>query len=200
MRKIASRKDKEKKQRLNQFIIGGVLIFIMFFSVLGYSLQGDEDNSQTEVNKVNYNGFEFVSQNGFWVLELGNFQFVFQNNPEQTELNESVNISSEINPLNYYSGKPLYIFSENDDTKLEIYRNLYPDFNSIVQRMQDACPEDEECTEDVPVKTCEDNFIIIRESEDNKIIQKDNCIFIEGKNENLVKITDEYLFKVLGIK
>ena len=111
MKRITSKKDREKRQKLNQFIIGGVLIFIMFASVFGIIVNsfGEEDS---ELKKINYNGFEFVNQNDFWILELEGFQFIFKNNPKQIELNESVNISPGINFLNSYSGKPLYVFSE----------------------------------------------------------------------------------------
>ena len=197
MKKMTLKKDKEKKQKLNQFIIGGVLIFVMFGSVFGIIVNsfGDEKN---EVKKVNYNGFEFVNQNNFWFLELENFQFVFKNNPKQIELNESVNISSEINPLNSYLEKPLYVSSENNDAKWEIYRNLDPRANQIVQRIQDACLED--CEGNLPVKTCENNFMIIKENNNSRIIQEDNCVFIEGKKENLIKLVDKYLFKMLGVE
>jgi hypothetical protein len=197
MKRIASKKDLEKKQKRNQFIIGGVLIFVMFGSVFG--IIANSFGESEEIKKINYNGFEFVNQNGFWILELENFLFVFENNPKQIEFNESVNISPEINLANSYSGMPLYVFSENNNAKMEIYRNLDPRANNIVQRMQDACFE-EECGEDLPIKTCEDNFIIIRENNNSRIIQEDNCVFIEGKKEDLVKLTDKYLFKMLGVE
>jgi len=197
MRKIASKQDKEKRARRNQFIVGGVLIFIMFGSVFGIIVNSFGEKEGV-IEGVTYNGFEFVNQNGFWISTIGNFQFVFSNNPEEMEFNESVNISSDINPLNYYSGKPLYVSSEDGDAKWEIYRNLHPDSNQIVQRMQDACFE--ECGEDLPIKTCEDNFIIIKESNESRVIQKNNCVFIDGKRENLIKLVDKYLFKVLGIE
>ena len=67
--------------------------------------------------------------------------------------------------------------------------------------MQKACPEYVNCTdEDLPTKTCEDNFIIIKEGNYSNIIQDENCVFIEGKQEDLVQIVDEFLFKILGIK
>ncbi|MBU2053103.1 MAG: hypothetical protein KJ721_02575 [Nanoarchaeota archaeon] len=197
MRKIASKQDKEKRARRNQFIVGGVLIFIMFGSVFGIIVNSFGDK-ESVVKDVTYNGFEFVNQNGFWISTIGSFQFVFSNNPEEIEFNESVNTSSDIKPINSYSGKPLYIYSENDNAKWEIYRNLHPDSNQIVQRMQDACLE--ECGDDLPIKTCEDNFIIIRESNNSRIIQENNCVFIDGKKENLIKLVDKYLFKVLGIE
>ena len=190
MRKIISKHTENKRKKRNALIIGMILIFIMFFSVIGYSFRGREDNG---VKKIDYNGFEFTKQNDFWFTEIGNFQFVFKYNPNEIE-----RIDSKLKYLENYYEKPLYISSENKDAELEIYRNLDPRFNQIVQRIQPACLDGENCTGDLPVKTCEDNFIIIKESNVSRIIQEENCVFIEGKQENLIKLADEFLFKLLG--
>ena len=65
--------------------------------------------------------------------------------------------------------------------------------------MQGACPENVTCAEDIPTKTCEERFIIIQESNETNIIQNESCVFITGKKEDLVKITDEFLYKAIGL-
>lgn len=160
----------------------------MFFSVLGYGFMGNSRKSNTNVE---YNGFEFAEQNGFWNLNLGNLNFVFRYNPKETE-----NISSQVNYLNSYSEKPLYIYSENNEASSEVYINL----NQMAQRIQSACLDGYECSENVPIKTCEDNFIIISESNETNIIQENNCVFILGPYENLTMMSDVFLFKVLGVE
>lgn len=190
MRKIVSKDTEEKRKKRNGWIIGIILIAVMLFSVLGYSFGGGEKNSST---KITYNGFEFLKQNDFWVLEKDNSYFIFIYNPEQID-----KISSKLNSLENYKNKPLYIFSEDSEAELEIYRNLFYQ-NQIVQRFQKACPEGEKCGENIPAKTCDDNFIIIKESEKSEIIQENNCVFILGETGNLTKSSDEFLFKILGI-
>lgn len=194
MRKIISKHEEARKKKRNQLIVGGVLIFIMLFSVLGYSFRRGEGSS---IKKINYNGFEFTEQDNFWILNIEEFNFVFKNNPQQVE-----KIKGELKYLTNYYEKPLYIYSEDNNAKLEIYRNLLYQ-NQIVQRIQPACLETdnklEEC-ENLPVKNCENNFIVIKESNESKIIQNESCVFIQGKEENLTEITDEFLFKILGIE
>ena len=192
MRKITSKYKEGKKKKLNGMIIGIILISIMFLGIFGYALQGN-DNDEEDTKKINYNGFEFIEQNGYWFTNIGNSQFVFRYNPEQVE-----RVYSELNPLDNYYGEILYISSENSEAELEIYRNLFYQ-NQIVQRIQPACFE-EECEGNLPTKTCEDNFIIIKESNNSEIIQDDNCVFIKGKQENLTKMTDEFLFKIIEIQ
>lgn len=191
MRKITSKYKEDKKKRRNGMIIGLILVGVMLFSVLGYAFRGEGDNN---VGKIDYNGFEFIEQNGFWFTDIENLQFSFRYNPQQVE-----EINSELKYLNNYYGKPLYISSENSEAELEIYRNLFYQ-TQIVQRMQSACLDEKECDENLPVKTCVDNFIIIKKNNISGIIQEKNCVFIQGREENLTQITDEFLFKILGIR
>src|SRR3989344_157785 len=99
VKKIVTKTDAEKKTRRNQFIIGGILIFVMFFSVLGYTF-GDGGNG--DIKKINYKGYEFIYENGFWKVNVGNFNFFFTYNPEEVWKSDS-----NLNLLNKYSGKPL---------------------------------------------------------------------------------------------
>ena len=161
----------------------------MFGSVFGVIVGslGDRESS----NKVVYNGFEFIKQSNFWILEIGDFEFVFTYNP-----NEVQEIETEVNFLNNYAGKPLYISSEDSRATSEIASNL----KQIALRMQPACFNKSDCGQDIPSKTCEDNFIIIEEKNQTNIIQEENCVFIQGPKENLTQISDEFLFNILGIR
>ena len=66
--------------------------------------------------------------------------------------------------------------------------------------MQSACLSEEKCEGDFPIKTCSDNFIIIQENKTKEIKQTENCVYIGGEKEELVKLTDEFLYKIIGIK
>ena len=195
MRKIVSKRSEAKSKRRNQYIVGGVLIFVMLFSTLGFAFQGNSRNSsKNSEKKITYGKFEFVFKEGFWFTGNEFLNFVFSFNPR-----EVIGIPSAVNSINNYQNKPLYIYSQDKDAELEIYRNLNPKSNHLVLRIQPACPEGEKCEKNLPVKTCENNFLIVKESEFNQIIQKDNCVFINGPKEDLVKITDEFLFKLFGM-
>lgn len=189
MRSIETKKDTEKKQKRNQLIIGGILIIVMLMSTFGIVVNSFGNKPETE--KVTYNGYEFTSQNGFWVTKIGNYDFMFRYNPTEVE-----RIESDLVYLNGYSGKVLYTFSEDYVADVEIHRNL----GNIVQRFQRACPENVNCTEDWPVKDCSNNFIIIKNSNESKIYQEENCVFIEGPEGNLTQLTDEFLFWITGIE
>lgn len=187
MRKITSKQQEDRKKKRNQWVVGVVLIFIMFFSVLGFSFKSEEHNNN---KKIIYNGFEFVEQNNFWILNIEGIIFVFKNNPNEVE-----KIHSELNSIEKYSGEPLYVYSESTEAELEIDINL----RQIVLRKQNACINEEDCIGNFPIKTCEDNFIIIKEDNETMVTQEGNCVFIQGPQENLTKITDSFLLRILGV-
>ncbi len=186
-----SKETEDKKRKRNQLLIGAVLIGLMVMSTAGYSFL-NQDNTAASQNKVNYKGFIFSNNNGLWQLVLGNFNFYFSFNPNQVaSLNTSVNL------LNSYSGQPLYISSQDTSAEFEIYRNL----DQVILRRQYACLEGEKCQDSsLPVKNCDNNFIIIEESNTSEITQDKNCVYIKGQKQDLVKATDEFLFKMLNIK
>ena len=190
MRKITSKYKEARKKKRSQLIVGLVLIFIMFFSVLGYALGGKDTTTQDSTGVI-YNGFEFENQNGLWTLYRGNFLFVFAYNPEQVG---EANIN--VNTLDNYYQKPLYISSEDVEAETEIARNI----GQLALRTQPACLEFQNCTgQNLPTKTCEDNFIIIGVDDVPYIVQEDNCVFIKGPREDLLQLTDQFLFKTIGI-
>ncbi|MBL7058948.1 hypothetical protein ISS08_00655 [Candidatus Pacearchaeota archaeon] len=191
MRKIATKKEELKKQKRNQVIIGSILILIMFSSVIGYGFQTSSTESPSS-SQSTYNGFEFLNQNDIWYLTINDVNFAFRYHPTQVG---QTNMS--LNTLNEYYQKPLYIQSFNAEAEAEVYLNL----GQLTLRTQKACFEqcdDENST--LPIKTCQDNFILIEESEINEVVQEDNCVFIRGSEENILKTIDSFLFRVLGIE
>lgn len=192
MRKIATKESEKKKQKRNNFIISLVLIVVISLSVFGIVANSFDSPGSSE--KLDYNGFEFVSQGNSWILEIEEFSFVFSYPPGELD-----NLSVEVSELEFvpsYTSKPLYISSENSYARYEIYQNLNP----LVSRIQSACMTEENCPEEFPIKSCEDNFIIIKQAENNKIFQEEGCVFIEGNYDDLLKMTDLFLYKILGIK
>ena len=190
MKRIETKESLEKRNSRNKLTISIVLIGVMFFSVFAYGFMSFERTDENK--KVVYNNYEFVSSGEFWVLNFESVNLVFKYNPEQVE---SVNVS--LKTIENYNQKPLYIYSEDNQAGAEVYKNIYP----FVQRVQEACLTGEVCNnKNLPVKICEDNFIIIKEKSETSIKQEKNCVFIEGKKEDLLKLSDEFLFRVFKIK
>lgn len=187
MKRLVSKSERDRRAKRNQIIVGIALVFLMVLSVLGFALQGGTGNQ--EEDKIVYNGLEFRYIDGFW--RIGNFAFKY--NPEQVP-----EIGFGLKGFTFYQRLPVYIYSENNGAEIEIRMNL----ELIAERVQRACIDEQgiECSEELPVKTCEDNFIIIKEGNVSSIRQENNCVYIEGSEQELLKLVDQFLFKILGIK
>lgn len=189
MRKITSKYQQKKKEKRKQVLVSVVLIGILFVSIVGFGFQGSYD----ENNVVKYGGYEFSEQNGYWVTNIQEVDFLFQYNPKQ--IKEYV---SSLTSVEKYYSKPIYIYSEDNNAEIEFSSNI----RYLVERVQNACLEGKECPyEDVPIKTCEDNLIVIEFGEEIGIRQDKNCVYIAGKTqEDLIIYTDKLLFKLLNIE
>ena len=182
MRSISSKYELKKAQKRNQWAIGGVLIFLMLASTLGFAFQGGFSGgggTTAEENTVVYNGFQFENVNNFWVLG----SFVFRYNPLEVS-----DIGLELKNLDDYRNKTTYVYSESPQAESELIVNLgqFTDIESVSNESS---------------RDCSDNFIIIKESSNSKIEQEENCVYIEARNQvELVENTDQFLFKIFGIR
>ena len=197
MRRLKSKQNEVKKTKKNQMIIGMILIIVMFGSVFGV-IVGSFNNSEESAD-VDYYGYKFASQGSYWYTNVGSTQFVFRFNPFETEYMYNKSITN-LTYINSYQNLPLYIYSDNYESEIEIYRNI----GQFAQRIQRACliGNEENCDSELPIKDCNENFIIIRENLNNEsaISQEGKCVFITGEKQNLIKLTDDYLFRIIGIR
>lgn len=201
MRKIVSKYEAEKKRRKNQLIVGGVLIAVMFLSVLGYAFQNNGllgGNTNSNITQtVTYNNIDFSNQNGFWVVNSGNNRLVFTYNPTEINLSNLTGLTTRISDI---SGKPLLIYSDNNlNAESEMKLNLKNFASSITS----ACPSGMLCNNTngtiIPTGSCDSNFIIIQNGTSG-VKQENKCIYISGQGEDLIKEIDNVLFKMLGIE
>lgn len=196
-----TKKEIEKKDTRNKVILGLIMVAILVLSTAGYAFFSGE---KSNVNKIiEYNGVEFVSnENYFWQFQVGDFNFATQYNPDDTE---NISVPSFFNMMDY-SNKPLF-FSGVGQGKQEIARNI----GNFVSRMQEVCVEDyttslgdEECNEQMPIKKCsEENIIIFKNIENENltnIMQEENCIVISSTYEEQIKASDAFIFRILGIR
>ncbi len=189
------KKLKENKRdytRIKQLFVGLLLAFVMLFSTLGFAFSPDEEEATQD--RIKYGGYEFVKENHYWVVELGSYAFGFLLSPYE---NMNVSNSSQLNLLDSYVGRPVYIQSRDYDARRQIEVNLY----NVASRLSSACYTEESCEDDtLPIKTCQNNFIIIQENVESKIEQTGNCVLIEGVKEDLPMLVDEFIFRITGIK
>lgn len=160
MRKLLTKEELEKKRKFRNSIISISLLLIMLFSTLGYSFLSNT-SPQNEENDINSDKIAF---------QYGGKDFALLSSYDEIK-----NISVDISLIpEMYSGKILYIVSKNTGVAQEIAYSL----GKLSSRVQMACYG--ACEEDLPEKNCTDNLIIWEESQESRVFQEDNCIFIEG--------------------
>ena len=188
MQPIITQEHKGKKEKRNRIIIGIILVGVMLLSTAGYAFFGGE---KSNVEKLDYKGIKFsLGDDGLWHFLIQEQEFATTNNPKETE-----NISSNINlKINDYSQKVLYFSQDSDNQGLqEIARNI----ERFTTRMWKACLDN--CSEDLPIKNCSENIIIIRESSESLIKQEENCVYILFNENDAIRASDAFIFKILGI-
>ena len=185
MRKIVSKFEVDKRKRRNQFIVGGVLIFLMIISTLGYAFQGQTQNSGGAVtNTTTYNGISFSYQNGFWVTGYSEKRIAFTYAPSQL----ASDLSNLTKSITDFQNKPVYIYSEDSNSTSEFSVNLAGFASQVIT------------TQGISFKDCSQNSIIIQKSLTDSISQQDNCILISGQEQDLIALSDNVMFKLFGIK
>ena len=188
MRRLNPKHIEEKSNRQKQLIVGIVLIGVMVFGTLGFAF--NFTSGEEKQKKINYRGYDFFAQDGYWLTNVNGVEYVFRNNPNDLE-----EIGGFVNPVSNYYGKPLYFVSEQNEALYNIYENL----EGIALRTGFACIE-EDCEGDFPTKTCEDNLIIIKEGDSNEITQEGGCVFIVAEPGNLGYVAEIFLLKTIGIR
>ena len=130
MRRIGSREQDEKKEKVKRRIVGISLLSIMVLSVFGIMIESIGFNKNNP-DQITYKGTIFLKQQERWFFSKNQADFSIVNSPENL-----TDIPMEnINPIDYYSGKPLYVSSTDKSLESEAYYNL----QSIASRMQPGC-------------------------------------------------------------
>ncbi len=202
MRRIVSAREVEKRNQRNQVIVGVILVSLMLFSILGYAFQGRDSSSDDSNNSENgiyeYNSYKFLYQNGLWALDFLNSFLLFSYYPSSGQVLgfESLNKSYQ-----NYENKTIYFYSENPEAETELKMNLI----LLTKNIQEICLEGKSCEDsNLPVKSCSavgnDEIIVIQESTEQKLQQIGNCVIISGEQESLIRLTDEFLFRLFKIK
>jgi len=184
MKRLRSKDEIKKGQRGIKILVGVVLVGLMLLSTVGFAFfSSDSSGSEgSEGSEESTEQGNFIG--GKWVYYIGEEQFAFTN---YIGLVEDVPVDFALNMEGYHNS-PLFIVSDNDIVSGEIVQNI----GRYASRVQEACYGP--CEKDLPEKNCDENLIIYKESDENKVYQEENCVFIEG---DLIAV-DSFLYKILG--
>ena len=197
-----SAEEREAKDKRNKKIIVIVLGLIMLLSSLSYaflSFEGDNSNGGSSVvDTLTYNGIKFSKTNyGTWKFSASGSNFETKYSPEET-LNISVILTKNIQS---YSNQPLYFGIDNLE-QLETAGNseIVTNIGNLLLKYQSSCLTTN-CTENVPIKNCAtDNVIIFQKSDKTSVIEDEKCVYIKYNSGEAIRATDAFLFKILSVR
>jgi len=197
MRKILGKRDEEAIKKRNSLIVGIFLIALMGLSTLGYAFFSSLGNQGSKGKIVEYGGLEFEQTNyGSWIFNIEGYGFETAYNPYDTE-NISV-ITSKT--LQDYSNNVLYFGIKSEEYTnsrgiSEIARNL----DAFILRTAIACL-DNVCGGDYPIKNCSEGLIVFEEDDFLRIRDEGGCTYIYTNNDESERVSDAFLYKILGIQ
>ena len=172
-------------------IIAVIFIGLMVLSTAGFALFSG--NGITKKSSKTYNDVEFkTNDNGYWEFKIQGQSFQTSFTPEETE-----SINADAISISELSGKPIYFVNSDPASANEILYNI----GRYATRYQDVCLKDLNCTNsDNIVKTCDDNLIVFKESDEDSVKRDNNCLFINYSPGNEVLVGNRLIFKALGVQ
>jgi len=183
MNNIRSLKDYSGSEQRRKRAGGIIIIVLLLLSTIGFALSIVDfgSNGATEEKQ----GF---SNNGqYWIYTAGSQKYYFTYHVDEINYTFSTTKS-----LADFGSKQVYVDSQIPGGLQEIYNSL----GAYTSRINEACYGS--CGRDLPEKNCSisEPLIVLRESNTEKIIESDSCVFIDGN----MKTVDAFLYKILGIR
>jgi hypothetical protein len=178
MRKLKIGKEERKKQTW-----AIVFLVLLTFSTVGYAIVNSFSNS----NSSDIDSGDFVREGNFWTIAVGSQKYYFSYLPSQLG---NLSVDGEFNLADYY-GVPLY-FTEDSPGSLEILNNL----GRYVERSQNACISEEDCADNLPLKNCSVDNVIVFVEGNVEIRKEDKCVYLVGDS---LMAADKFLYEVLKI-
>lgn len=180
-----------KGKKITKIILPFFIIFIMVMSGIGYMAGRNSE----EV--IKYNGFKFSKVDNGWLTYSNDLPVILINKPSELEGIDAGFVS--LNELN--SAEKIYLSSNPKDNLGRYLQGLQ--FNVLKRlkpRIVQACYTDNEECKDFVLKDCNDasssvKVILIKKGK-NLIEYKDNCLIIQGEDEELVKYIDKFIMNM----
>jgi|GEM_PF-4072082 len=195
--------SKEKKEgRIGSIVIGGIIIFLMVFSIAGVSVYHSNNNN----NPLEYNGHKFVAgKDNFFYTTVNDKELKFRSLPEQTL---SLNYDTNITPIwknSVYRG--ILIDPTMDRQALQIIEQIRYELSQEIPNTFTAITEKSDLYSNMPVLSCENAsaqmpFLVFKMPELNtsnyeagKVSLEGNCIIIRGDFRNMFLAKDRLVYE-----
>lgn len=215
-----SKDDPKASSKANMYLLIGLCIIVLLFvavfasrifvrqeditieGMIAKTLEGKEN---PETNYM-YNGFVFVKVGPLWYTQWKVDSYIFNvplhHGPlELEDVRAEGQLDARFSTGSYYITFDPYgsDFSYVAVAAGEIGRNLV---EGLGAKIKSSCYQNHTVCAGKPIITCEntnESVIFIKESEDPKIVMQGNCLVLQGKGDELLKVTDRVILQLYGI-
>lgn len=212
--------DSPKETKKLLIAIGVVILFFAAFFLVKY-IRGPtggvvtiddlhQQNIEGEGGEGNYvyNGYSFVFLDGMWYTQVQDKEGILFDIPLHFGPNdlENVSVVGELDPSFWKDGEVYVTFeplSENMQfialSVSELGLNL---IKGLGTKPKAACAKNEtKACETRPIMTCDSEASVIYVKQANQTVVRldENCVMLQGKDWELVKAVDRFLYKFYGV-
>ncbi|GEM_PF-1462282 len=174
------------------YLVLGVIV-LMIASNFIFALTNRED---TGSNKITYNGFTFLLQQGRWFTDISGLKYGFEYSPQDVETIKSISFQDP------GFGQQTYLLF-NPDEFSEGSQELVLLKQFLVSRGMTAslaCIKEQGCG-DLPLVTCEDSRknIYFKQGNKSEIYNEGNCFVLEAEPGSELMVFNRFAYGLLGV-
>jgi len=187
-------KHERKREKRNQIIMSVVLVFLMVTSIFGIMIGNSTSN-------LKYGDYKFKEDNNHYITKINDKEMFFYTLPSQAEyINLSSNISNKIKE----SYLVMISFNPNDQVSLQTIELARFDFAQFMDKPVFNGILEESVDYSLPILTCanatqQTPMIIFNVSDNFGFIEKDNCIYLNGRGMDFLRLRDRLLYSVHNV-
>lgn len=180
---------RAKNKRLASIVMGGLIIFLMVFSVLG--LWSEQSGQET----YKYKSIKFTNTDYGWVGYKDNQKITLLTNPKELE-----DITIGYVPIYMLNQlQKVYISMDYNENVARAEQEFEQNIR-ITTKTFPACVKDSPVCADLPLKDCKDataeiGVIVFKESNQTEASLINNCLTIQGPEP--IKIVDKVILTQL---
>jgi len=165
-----------KKKERKRILVSLVISLLMVISAVAFSFNLKNSEEENKILKFKYNGKAIEVEMKYR-----------ENETESVKRNYFPYFEEFINNKFYFYSDP----------KLKEKAIRLLSFINYFAVLNEACLQDKPCYSEVlPIKDCNNNFIVFEYSEEEEIRKDGNCIFLKGNETSIDKVIDAFFYEI----
>lgn len=186
---------ERKSEKAKQIVMGIVIALLMVLSTFGIII-GNQTNS------MRYNGYKFEPNGYQYVTKINGKEMLFYTLPTQSDF---INLSSAVTNKIKEAYLVMLTFNPQDQVNIQIMELVRFDMSQYLDKvMMNGVLNSSTNYPDLPVITCANAtlqapVIILNMSDSSSIIDVDNCIYINARGTEFLRMRDRLLYSYYGV-